>query len=244
VHDLAQVLGQAGQVVLPAAYPVHDRHRRAAAEGRPSGAGEGDRGGPRVQVGGLGGVLAVEDLGREVAGGAQQPAGVGQPRVVGDPGEAEVDEDRGAALHQHVGRLHVTVQDADLVHRGDALGQALGEPAQVVAADRALLGDVLVEAEAGDVAGRHEGHLAPRVGVDDLGDPAAPDPGQRADLTGQPVPRLLVADDVGPQHLQRHPVPVRAPGEVDHTHATLAQAGQERVVAHADARGRRLGTRC
>ena len=82
------------EVVLAAADPVHDRHRRAAAERRPAGAGVRDRRGPGVHVGGGGRVVAVQDLRGEVAGRAEQPAGVGEPRVVGDPGQPEVDEDR------------------------------------------------------------------------------------------------------------------------------------------------------
>ena len=60
----AQRVGQAGEVVLTATDPVHDRHRGPAAEGRASGAGEGDRRGPRVHVGGRRRVVAVQDLGR------------------------------------------------------------------------------------------------------------------------------------------------------------------------------------
>ena len=120
----AQVVGQPVEVVLAAADPVHDRHRRPAAERRMPGAGERHRGRPGVHVGGGGRVVAVQDLGREVARRAEQPAGVGELGVVGDPGQAEVDQDRRAALHQHVGRLHVAVQHADGVHARDALGQA------------------------------------------------------------------------------------------------------------------------
>ena len=96
--------------------------------GRPVG-GEHHGGGPRVHVGGGGGVVAVEDLRGEVARGAEQPAGRGEPRVLGQPGEPEVDEDRRAALEQHVGRLDVAVQHADGVHRDHRLGEAGGEPA-------------------------------------------------------------------------------------------------------------------
>ena len=130
----------------------------------------------RVHVGGGAGVVAVQDLGREVARRAEQPAGVGELGVVGDPGQAEVDEDRGAALHQHVGRLDVAVQDAGVVHRGEALGQAAGEPGEVGPGDRALLEHVVVQREAGHVAGGDVRDVGPGVGVDDLGDPAAADP--------------------------------------------------------------------
>ena len=176
-----------------------------AAEGRLAGRGEGDGGRPRVHVGGRGGVVAVQDLGREIARRPEQPAGVGQLRVVGDPGQAEVDEDRRPALHQHVRGLHVAMQHADRVHRRDALGEAGREPGQVLAFDRPLLVHVVVQRETRDVAGGDVRHRRPRVGVDDLGDPLAPDPAQRPHLALQPASRLVVADDVRPEHLERHP---------------------------------------
>ena len=228
--------------MLTAPDPVHDRHGRSPPERWVAGRGERDRGGPRVHVRGRGGVVAVEDLGGEVAGRAEQPPGVGELGVVGDPGQAEVDEDRRAALHQHVGRLHVAVQHADRVHRRDPLRQAGREPGQVLAVDRPLLVHVVVQREAGHVARRDVGHRRPRVRVDDLGDPLALDPAQRPDLAGQPAPRLVVADDVRPEHLQRDPRAVAAAGEVDHAHAALADLGEQRVAAHGPRGGcRRSG---
>ena len=78
------------------------------------------------------------------------------------------------------------------------------------------------------------GIVGPRVGVDDLGDPAAADPGQRADLAGQPGAGLVVADDVRAQHLERHPVAAGRAREVDDAHAALADAREQRVVAHPE----------
>jgi hypothetical protein len=77
-----------------------------------------------------------------------------------------------------VGRLHVAVEYADLVHAGQPVGQAPGEPPEVLGRDRALLGDVVVQAQPGHVAGGDERDVGPRVGVDDLGDPPAADPAQ------------------------------------------------------------------
>ena len=231
---------EAREVVLAAAHAVHDRHGRPAAERRAAGAGVGHRRGPGVHVGGGRGVVAVEDLGGEVARGAEQPAVHGDAGVLGDAGEAEVDQDRGAPLHDHVGRLDVAVQDADGVDGLDGLGEAVGEPQEVVAGERALLLHVVVQREAGDVAGGDVGDLAPRIGVDDLGDAAAADPGQRADLAGQPTAGLVVTDDVRAQHLDRDgPLPRLLP-EVHHAHAALAEAGTQRVAAHGQTRRRRL----
>jgi hypothetical protein len=225
--------------VLAPPDPVHDRHRRTAAERRPTGGGEGDRGRPRVHVGGGLRVLAVEDLGREVARRPEQPPRVRQLGVVGDPGQAEVDEDRRPPLHQHVGRLDVAVQDADRVDRRQPLREAGGEPGQVLARDRALFVHVVVQREARDVAGRDVGHRSPRVGVDDLGNPLALDPAQRPDLALEPAPRLVVADDVWSQHLERHPGTLAAAREVHHAHPALPDLGEQGVAAHGPPRGRR-----
>jgi hypothetical protein len=99
---------------------------------------------------------------------------------------------------------------------------------------------VVVQRQAGDVARGDEGDLAPRVGVDDLGDATAADPAQRADLAGQPAAGLVVADDVRAQHLDRdRPLPRLLP-EVDDAHAALAEPGTQRVAAHRQAGRRRL----
>ncbi len=231
--------------MLATAYAVHDRYRRSTSEGRRPRAGEGDRRGPGVHVGGGGRVVAVEDLGSEVAGRAEQPAGVGQLGVVGHPREPEVDEDGGAALHQHVGRLHVPVQDALLVHGEQRLPQARGEPDEVVTGDRPLLAHVVVEREARHVARGDVRDVVPRVGVDDLRHAWVPDPGQRAHLAGQPLPGLVVADDVRAQHLQRHPGTARALRQVYDAHAALADARQQSVAPHRETWRRTclLGTR-
>ena len=159
----------------------------------------------------VGRVVAVQDLGREVAGRAEQPAGAGQLRVVGDPGQAEVDQDRVAALHQHVRRLHVAVQHARPRAPSRAprpgRGRTSCRSAPVIGPSSWTS---VVQREAGHVAGGDVGDVGPRVGVHDLGDPPAADPGQRADLAGQPPPDLVVADDVRSQHLERDPGAVAA----------------------------------
>ncbi len=233
--------GYAGEVVLAAPDPVHDRHRRTLAVRRPAGRRERHGRRPGVYVGGDGRVVAVQDLGREVAGRAQQPAGLGQPRVLGHPGQPEVDQHRRASLHQHVGRLDVAVQHPDGVHRLEGLGQCVGEVEQVGPGDRALLVDVVVEREPGHVAGHHERHRTVRVGVQELGDARARDPLQRADLAGQPLARLAVADDVRAQHLESDPLAVRPLREVHHSHAALADRGQQPVGTDDGRAGCRLG---
>ena len=177
--------------------------------------------------------------GGEVARRPEQPAGVGELGVVGDPGETEVDQDRGAALEQHVGRLHVAVEHADGVHARHALGEAPREPVQVAAGDRTLLRHVVVQAQTGHVPGRDVRRRGPRVGVDDLGDPAAPDALERADLARQSPPRLVVADDVRPEHLERDPGSVPLASQVDDAHAALAEQREQGVLPHG-ARARRL----
>ena len=233
VEALAQQAGEGlrhlGEVVLAAAHTVHHGHGRTAAVGGSAGRRERDGGRPRVHVGGGRRVVAVEDLGRQVARRAQQEAGLRQPRVLGDPSETEVDQDRRAALHQHVGRLDVAVQHARGVHRLQRLGEGFREVEQVAPGDRPLLRHVVVERESGHVA-RDDVRRGPgRVGVDDLGDTGAGDAPQRAHLAREPLARLAVADHVGTQHLQGDPAAVVGLGEVHDAHATLADAGEQSV---------------
>ncbi len=223
--------------MLAASDTVHDRHRGAATEGRRSGGCERHGGGPGVDVGGGGGVLAVEDLGSQVAGRTKEPTGDRQAGVVGEPGQAEVDEHRRAPLEQHVGGLDVAVQDTDGVHGEHGFGEAGREEAEVVTVEEALLLDVLVQREPGDVARRHERGLAPGVGVDDLGDPRASDSAERGDLAGEPLTGFVVADDVRPQHLECDAVAVGRLREVHDPHATLADLGEKTVVADAQLSG-------
>ncbi len=233
--------GYAGEVVLAAPDPVHDRHRRTLAVRRPAGRRERHGRRPGVHVGGDRRVVAVQDLRREVAGRAQQPAGLGQARVLGHPGEAEVDQHRRAPLHQHVGRLDVAVQHPDGVHRLQCLGQRVREVEQVGPGDRALLVDVVVEREPGHVARHDERDRTVRVGIQDLGDARARDPLQRAHLASQALARLAVADDVRAQHLESDPLAVRPLREVHHSHAALADRGQQTVGTDHGRAGHRLG---
>nr|WP_238694445.1 hypothetical protein [Nocardioides daphniae] len=181
----------------------------------------------------------MQDLGRQVAGGSEQPALRGELGVVGEAREPEVDEDGRTSLHQDVGGLDVAVHDADVVDRADRLGQAAGEPDQLVTLQGADLTHLVVQRVAGDVAGRHERHVAPRVGVDDLGDPPAAHAQQRVDLAGQPGARLVVTDDVGADHLEGDPLPRGAARQVHDPHATFTQAREQLVAADAQpGRGR------
>ena len=122
----------------------------------------------------------------------------------------------------------------------ERLGEAVGEPQQVVARERPLLLHVVVQREAGDVARGDVGDLAPRVGVDDLGDPPAADAAERADLARQPAAGLVVTDDVRAQHLDRDRTLPRLLAEVHDPHAALAEAGAQRVAADGQPGRRRL----
>ena len=53
------------------------------------------------------------------------------PDVVGDVGDAEVDEHRVAVEQQHVAGLEVAVDDVGLVDRVERLGQAAAQPQQL-----------------------------------------------------------------------------------------------------------------
>ena len=118
--------------------PLRARGRRSSgsrpAVRRPAGGGEGHGGAPGVHVGRPAARLALDDLGREVAGGAHHHAGLGEPGGVGDMRDAEVDHDRLAVVEHHVARLEVAVHYPGAWMAASACGQPAGQPLERQAA--------------------------------------------------------------------------------------------------------------
>ena len=56
--------------------------------------------------------MPVEHFGGDETGGAGHLTGLGQPDVVGDLGDAEVDEHRALRSEHDIGRLEIAVDDA------------------------------------------------------------------------------------------------------------------------------------
>ncbi len=218
LEQRAEPAVDAGEVALAVADPAEHDLEPAAAEGRAAGRREGDRRGPAPPVGRLVDRAAGEDLRGEVAGGAHDEPGAREPDVVGDVGDAEVDEDRVAVEEQDVARLEVAVHDADRVDGLERADEALAEPQQRRAAERPLRGDDLVERGAGDVARDEVGALAVDVGVDDRGDALVADAAEGVDLALEPGPGVRVVGDVRAQHLDGHGAALRVESQVDDAH--------------------------
>ena len=162
---------------------------------------------------------AVDHLGRQVAGGAHDQPGGGQPDVVGHVGDAEVDN-HGVAVeheHEHVARLEVAVHDVHVVDGLQRAGQPDPQPQQLRRGQRAVLADHGVKAGAGHEAGDDVGLVTVQVSVQHLGDQRVPDPAQRGHLAGQPGARVGVVRDVRAQHLDGHSAPGPVQAEVDDT---------------------------
>ena len=90
-------------------------------------------------------LVALDDLGGEVAGGADEHAGLGEPGGVDGLRDAEVDEDRLAVQDQHVAGLEVAVDHPDGVHGGERRRHPMGDPSSAGSAMRAVLLDDLVQ---------------------------------------------------------------------------------------------------
>ncbi len=212
---------------------VEDRLVRAAAERHPAGRRERHRRAPAVHVGRGGAWGALDHLGREVAGGAHDQPGLGQPGRVARLGDAEVDHDRPIVGEHHVTRLQVPVHHARRVDRGQCLRRPVGEPAQARAGHRAAAAQHLLQRGPGHELRDDIGILPGHVGVEDLGHVRAADPPHGLHLAGQAAAgvRALLAELV--QHLDRDQAPLRVTGEVDHPHAACPEAVLKAIRAES-----------
>ncbi|GAA3004381.1 hypothetical protein GCM10020229_15370 [Kitasatospora albolonga] len=130
--DPGQALGQAGDGRhLLGDVPSEHRAGVAAAERGEAGEQLVEHGGQGVDVDRGARLQALDDLGGEVVGGADDPGGPGAPGGVHQAGDAEVGElgargaagaGRGGQVQQHVLRLDVAVDDPGGVRGGQAVG--------------------------------------------------------------------------------------------------------------------------
>lgn len=134
--------------------PVEDLERGAAGERRTPGEQlvEEDAGAVDVDGGGL--RAALGGLRGHVGRGADELVGAGEPRRVGEAGDAEVGEERvqlaAGLAEQHVGRLEVAVDDAVGVAGGERVGDLRGQQAGGDRGERSVLPQVAVEVGAVD----------------------------------------------------------------------------------------------
>jgi hypothetical protein len=184
--------------------------------------------------------LTHDLLGAQVGGRAEHRSRLGHPGAVDEPRDAQVSElgaDRAAAARdEDVGRLHVPVHDAALVHmrecgrdlcpdRGDlARGEDRQEAAEILALDELHheVGRLLVAARE-RIVQRHERGMVdarehPHLGVDAAG------------IRGD--------GDVGAEQLDRDvAAELQVRRAVHDGHATPAEHGAEAVAAAEDAVG-------
>ncbi|SCE54834.1 hypothetical protein GA0115253_106806 [Streptomyces sp. Termitarium-T10T-6] len=130
---------------------------------------------------------------------------------------------------QHVGGLHIAVDDALPVDDGERLGQARAQGAYRVLGQRAVLGDRLGERGPRDVTRGHPRHRGVRVGVQDRGRPLGADPAGGLDLAPEPGAELLVEGEVGVDHLDRDRTSARAAAEIDPAHTARAEPAEQPV---------------
>ncbi len=144
-------VGQAGRVLVDdpvegSHHVVADLVRRPAAQGVEGG------GTQRPHVGGRRSHLSRGHLGREVAGGAGDQAGLGQRGVRLGPSDAEVGElHLPLGRHQDVRGLHVAVHDAGLVRGCERVGGLAQQRCGLVRRQGAVLPDQLGERASLDV---------------------------------------------------------------------------------------------
>ncbi len=169
--------------------------------------------------------LAAGLLGRHVLRRAGDDAGLGQTRVVGGAGEAEVDEldALDAVLQQDVRRLDVAVDQPDRVRRLEPPGRLHADPDDLLDGQRAGPVDPVLERLAGDVL--HDEVRQPARGVDgvDGDDVVVTDRRGGLALAGEPAAGRGARGQLGGEDLDRHePIQRRVERLEDHTHPAAA----------------------
>jgi hypothetical protein len=182
-----------------------------------------------MHVRGLAARPALDHLGGQIARGAHEHPGHGQPGGIRTLCDPEVDH-HGRVLEQHhVARFDVAVDHPGGVHRDKGIGEPAGQPGQRRPAQRAVLRHHVVQGAAGHEPGHDVRHAPDEVGVDHLGHVRAAHPLHRLDLTGEPPPRRRIARHAGTQDLERdRPVTV-VTGKEDNPHAALADPVEQAV---------------
>ncbi len=239
---------------LPLEVREHDRDVRLALEGRLAGEAFVEHAAERVDVGAPVHVLAGDLLGGDVVDRPHEVAVVAGPALVGESlREAEVREvgvvravEAGAGVEQHVGGLHVAMDEATRM-RGVESARHLGEdPDRFPRLERAVP-QPLLEVRTLHVAHGDEEQLAELSGLVDRDDVRVVDRGRELGLPQEALAEGRVLGQVGGEELERD-VASQADvlGEVDDTHTTATEQGLDpvprelsadsRVVAHPHVR--------
>lgn len=222
----------------------------AVPEGRVTHRRVRERGAQREHVRGRGDGGAAHLLGGEEARRADRRADVGEGRGPRGPGDAEVDDPRPLGGQQDVGRLQIPVHDTGLVDGDQPLAQGGPYGGDLRGAQRALVGDLVVQGGAGHVLRGEPGALGLEIGGHQPGRAATADPPCRRDLTREARAELLILRQIGPDHLECDPLPLLVGAQVDDAHAARAEpsvkperADDARVLA-PQAHHRHVHPRC
>ena len=192
---------------------------------------EGDDG-ERVAVARGGRGEAAGLLGRDVGGGAEDLAGLGDRRLAGDGRDPEVaDREAAVVVEQEVAGLDVAVDDVVAV-RAVERDRRLAQPAQRDRArEPAALAQPVGDGPAGEVLHDHEGAVVVLADVVDGHDVAAvAEPGGGARLAQEPAPRALVGVVGAREDLDRDEAPEELVlGGPDRGHAPVGDMPQHAI---------------
>lgn len=189
-------------------------------------------------------------------GGPGDLARLGQADVVGDLGDAEVDEDRPLGAEHDVGGLEVAVDDAGVVDGGEGVDQPVGQVRQVAGVGGQVVGALVVDLvlQGGPVneLGDDKSHAAAvgavaRLDVEDAGHAGVLDARQDTGLAIETTAGHGVGGDLRVQDLHGHVVALGVGHLPHHAHAAGAETAQQPIPAdirsrpQAGQRGRRRG---
>ena len=194
------------------------------------------RGAQRPQVGARIHRLAIDLLGRHVAGCADRLP-VRRQRLGFRPlalGGAEVGElgRPGSAVDQDVAGLDVAVDDPRRVGGAERQRDVACDPRGIGDLEPTPVGQQALERPAVDPFHDDEGHPVRDVEVANADNVRVVQRRRRARILEEPVGILPIASHLGPQHLQRHRrLELRMPGREHARHRTLAELLLEQVAA-------------
>ncbi len=235
-----QVRRHAGQVGSFVNDPEQQRLGGPHTERAPARCREGNGDSPREDVSrGGDGWCAGELLGRGIAEAAQYDTGAAYDGLRRRGGNTEIDHLEAVGAEHDVPWFEVFVYDARRVDGVQRRSQIRGDGVDPFGWQRPAGGGGLPEVRPRHVFGGEPGQVGVGVGVEKPCGPAAPDGPHSLDLVPEPRSEVRVGRVILPHHLDRSG-PAGAVGrEVDHSHATYAEAGGQPVRPDC---GRVVGT--
>ncbi len=205
---------------------------RIARERRPAGHHLVDHHPQRPDIrAGIGG-LAVELLGGHVGRRAHGRAGAGDAGLVGELGDAEVDDlHPSVGSHHDVARLHVAVDDPLLMGAGEAGGDLLGDPHRLDQGERPALDPVAQRLPLAQGHGDEQRAVAGLVDLVDRADGRVVERRRRPGLADEALLALPGGAALAGEELERHrPVEPEIDRLVDDAHATAPEAIEDPIV--------------